>query len=339
MLQTPDPEMNYLARIDDARQALIEARTVKETKTLLDKSKAVAAFTRQQNMSREIQDYASEFVLDAQVKLGKLLIGMPKNEGGRPEKTCTKKEQVFLNENPTYTDLGIDRKDASQWQFIAAHEDKIKEAVEKKKGLRQPLITSRIINEVKCQVRKKDNEAMKKDVPLPVGRYDVIVVDPPWPMKKILTDHRPNQVEELDYPTMTMDEIKALNVPAADDCHLWLWTTHRFLPDAFDILKYWGFKYVSCFVWHKPGGFQPFKLPQYNCEFALYARKGSPEFIDTKNFPVCFNAQRGKHSEKPEAFYETIRRTTDGNRLDMFNRRPIDGFALWGNEHENTAAA
>ena len=42
-------------------------------------------------------------------------------------------------------------------------------------------------------------------------KYQVIVIDPPWKVKKIKNKQRPNQIE-MDYPMMSIDEIKELQI-------------------------------------------------------------------------------------------------------------------------------
>lgn len=187
----------------------------------------------------------------------------------------------------------------------------------------------------KSIARKEEIAAIKAANPvvIPDGKYSCIVIDPPWEMKKIERDVRPNQVE-FDYPTMDEVELSEFDVSAmaADDCHLFCWTTHKHLPMALRLLDKWGFRYVCTLVWHKPGGFQPIGLPQYNCEFVLYARLGTPEFLDTKAFSCCFEAPRREHSRKPDEFYSLIARVTDQPRIDVFSRESRQGFDQFGNE-------
>lgn len=210
--------------------------------------------------------------------------------------------------------------------LLEKHPDKAREVLDGKRT------TAHVVRELRREeTATRLSQLAAREAKAPTGVFDVVVIDPPWPMRKIERDCRPNQTD-LDYPTMTEEQLAALTIPAADDCHVWLWTTQRFLPLALNLLERWGLRYVCTFVWHKPGGFQPVGLPQFNCEFALYARRGSPVFLDTKAFRTCFEAPRGRHSEKPEAFYEMVRRTTAGRRLDMFNRRRIEGFVGWGKE-------
>lgn len=183
-------------------------------------------------------------------------------------------------------------------------------------------------------VNALDRRVLAENPPaLPSGVYRTVVIDPPWPMTKIAREVRPNQ-QGFDYPTMSIDEIAALDVPSrlADDAHVFLWTTQKFLPAAFDLLGSWNLNYRFTMVWHKPGGIQIHNYPQFNCEFVVVGTKGSPIFTDLKSFNVAFEADRQGHSVKPAEFYDVLRRVTASPRLDMFSRREIDGFETWGNE-------
>jgi N6-adenosine-specific RNA methylase IME4 len=169
-----------------------------------------------------------------------------------------------------------------------------------------------------------------------VGPFDCVVIDPPWMIQKVDRDERPNQ-DAFDYPRMTESQIEKfwydeISGKLNPDCHVFCWTTQKYLPATFKLLNAWDLKYVFTMVWHKPGGFQPVDLPQYNCEFVVYARQGAPIFIDTSNFFCCFEAPRREHSRKPDEFYDLIRRVTGGSRIDVFSREKRPGFAQYGNE-------
>jgi N6-adenosine-specific RNA methylase IME4 len=140
----------------------------------------------------------------------------------------------------------------------------------------------------------------------------------------------------LPYATLAISEIAALPVQDLvhlDGAHLYLWTTNRFLPDAFDVLDVWGFGYSQLLVWCKtPRGRGPGGAFAQNAEFVLFARCGLPitnERVDS----VWFNWTRtSRHSEKPEAFLDLVESVSPGPYLEMFSRRARLGWDTWGDE-------
>jgi N6-adenosine-specific RNA methylase IME4 len=295
-------------------------------------AEALRIWLKRRKASLETVNEAVSYRILATKKLGAIRRQQPRAKGARevgtrrgrldrPRQTQTLAEQGISKEVSALADKLVDVPDK---QIETAKRKATEEGRE--------FSTAAVIREIRHkQVAAHIETLVSKESAPPTGQYDVIVIDPPWPMEKIERDCRPNQVL-FGYPVMTEEELAVLELPMAENCHVWVWTTHKFLPMAFRLLAKWDLKYCCTFVWHKPGGFQPAGLPQFNCEFALYARRGSPVFADTKDFMVCFNGERGEHSEKPDEFYELLRRTTAGQRLDMFNRRKIDGFQGWGKE-------
>jgi N6-adenosine-specific RNA methylase IME4 len=89
-------------------------------------------------------------------------------------------------------------------------------------------------------------------VPTPVidlaGTYSVILADPPWRYDFAAAK---NRTVEQHYPTMTLETIKAMKIPAEDNAVLYLWATAPKLLEALEVLKAWGFSYKTQMVWDK----------------------------------------------------------------------------------------
>lgn len=255
----------------------------------------------------------------ARRKIGKILADptfeRARQENGRPDKCDTMSR---------LSDLGIARKESSRWQALAR--------IQKNSWTHYFRDTAVLTFAGLYHLAKIHNP-----IDPPEGKYEVIVLDPPWPSRKIKRIVRPNQAKETreyDYEDVALADVAQMDLPAADDCHVFLWITIKLLPFAFEILRSWGARYVFTMSWHKPGGYQPQNLPQYNWEPCVYGRIGKPIFVSTKGFSLCFEAPKGKHSEKPDFFYEMISKATKGMRINMFARKERLGFQGWGIEYD-----
>ena len=174
--------------------------------------------------------------------------------------------------------------------------------------------------------------------PLPTaGKYRVIYADPPWKYGNdgIIgdTDHYGHVGRH--YPSMTIDELCELPIRdlAENDAVLFLWVTSPLLEDAFSLIKAWGFKYKTSFVWDKVGH----NFGHYNSvrhELLLVCTRGSctPDNLHLYD-SVQSIPKSDIHSEKPEQFREIIDSLyTLGNKIELFARVAIDGWEAWGNE-------
>ncbi len=166
-------------------------------------------------------------------------------------------------------------------------------------------------------------------------KYQIIYADPPWPVKKILRKVRPNQVE-MDYPTMSVEDIKALPVAslADDNASLFLWTTHKFLPVSFEVMTAWGFKYQRTITWDKQNGMCLFGF-HHRTEFLLFGYKGKIQmYPERKAIPTLIVANSPRHSEKPAVIRSMIE-VFGMTRLELFARQKVAGWDCWGNEVES----
>ncbi len=171
-------------------------------------------------------------------------------------------------------------------------------------------------------------------------RYRTIVADPPWHYDGMLGGHSrtPGKWEgayesvPLPYQTMSVGEIADLPVSewALTDARLFLWTTNRYLHDAFHVAEAWGFAYKQTLTWHKPDAFAGSVAP--NSEFLLVAARGTPGRINRLASSVIAHSQTKTHSRKPDVFLDLVEQVSPGPYLELFARRQRLGWDTWGDE-------
>jgi len=164
-------------------------------------------------------------------------------------------------------------------------------------------------------------------------KYNVIVCDPPWAYNNKKTGGSMKSGAESKYPTLTVDEICKLKIPADKNCILFLWVTVPLLDEGFKVLQAWGFKYKTMITWRKVMSLGLGYWFRGQTEHVLVAIKGNVKAL-RHQAPNFIQAKARKHSEKPEEFWELIEAALSGKgldtRLEMFSRNPREGWDAVG---------
>jgi N6-adenosine-specific RNA methylase IME4 len=163
--------------------------------------------------------------------------------------------------------------------------------------------------------------------------YGVIYADPPWRFAPYSRDTGLDRSADNHYPTMTTDDICALEVPAAEDAVLFLWATAPMLPEALAVMQAWGFAYKSHCVWAKDRAGTGYWFRNAH-ELLLVGTRGSvPAPAPGQQYGSVIELAVGRHSEKPAGFAEMIEEMFPNiPAIELFARQPRAGWDTWGNE-------
>ena len=173
-----------------------------------------------------------------------------------------------------------------------------------------------------------------------------IVADPPWrPRLHANTvgrrEGKYRAGPQRYYELMSVEEICALaswvKAHSQERSHLYLWVLNQHVDWGYEVARSWGFEPQQMLTWRKTtnGGEAILGTGRFqaNTEQVLVCRRGGPvgnAFGFTRG--TCFDAPRGRHSEKPDRLFEIVEGASPGPYLEMFARRPRSGWRVWGRE-------
>jgi N6-adenosine-specific RNA methylase IME4 len=330
--------MDALARLSAATAALAEAKTLDDVKQIMDIAEAARTYARAAKLGLEAANHAAEVKLRAERKAGELLQQLERAPEGRPQKLD--QPGIVSEYRAVLTDSDIAPTTAHRWQTVATVPDDIFEEHVATVQQEQRELTSAGVLRLAEGIKRQERVASMADAPqMPPGKYRVWYADPPWQYGNAgvigETDNYGHAARH--YPTMSIDELCAMGTDikanCEDDAVLFLWVTSPLLEECFPVIKAWGFKYKTSFVWDKVGH----NFGHYNSvrhELLLVCTRGSCTPDDKTLYDSVVSIEKSrKHSEKPEEFRRIIDSLyTWGSRIELFARTDAEGWAAWGNE-------
>lgn len=174
--------------------------------------------------------------------------------------------------------------------------------------------------------------------------FATVLADPPWQFQNRTGKVAPEHRRLNRYTTMTLDDIKAMPVPAlcADTAHLYLWVPNALLPEGLAVMQAWRFAYKSNIVWHKvrkdggPDGRGVGFYFRNVTELLLFGTRGknARTLAPGRSQVNIMKTQKREHSRKPDEAYGLIESCSPGPFLELFARGGRPGWTSWGHQAE-----
>lgn len=178
--------------------------------------------------------------------------------------------------------------------------------------------------------------------------FKTILADPPWQFQNRTGKMAPEHKRLNRYPTMRLEEIKALpvNEVAQENSHLYLWVPNALLPEGLEVMRAWGFQYKTNIIWEKvrkdggPDGRGVGFYFRNVTEMLLFGVKGANirTLSPARTQVNLIRSQKREHSRKPDEMIKLIEACSPGPYLELFARGEREGWTLWGNQANESYA-
>ena len=314
-----------VVQLDRARTALAEAKTIGETKKIVDMAHAAQIYARRQALGEEAMAFALAIKFEAMRKLGEILASTPKALPGPAAKDKNGDRSHNGTDLPTLAELGITKNTSAMAQQLAAL------PAEQFERVKSGEVTQHEIRQEVKRAARIMAHTQKRAAIFPQGKYQVIYADPPWEYE----NSGFNEAAQNQYPTMPLKDICALPVETLTTSAsvLFLWATNPLLPEALRVMAAWDFEYKTNIAWVKDRGRGMGWFLKSKHELLLIGVKSqTPQPAERPDSAQEFD--RGKvHSRKPEEFRDLIERMYPGNKIELFARVERAGWDTWGNEN------
>ena len=319
-------ELITISKLEQALNMLQEVKEIDEIKQIINQSEALRNYAKAQKLSTEIQQDITEYNLYAIRQMGIISRNLQKSKN---QYACPTHGQA---KTKILSDAGIDRRRAAEAEKFASVSEKDFRAIIEAKRTNDTLSKSEVAREIKNKIIKEQRNNIVINTPQElIGKYNVILADPPW-----LYDFAPTESRspENHYPLMTAEELYNLYIPAENDSILFLWSPASKLQEALHVMNAWGFIYKTSAVWDKEIIGMGYYFRNKH-ELILIGIKG--EFkppLPQDRPPSIYQEKRTEYTKKPDSYYDMIEKMyPDGKYLELFARQQYnDKWTAWGNQ-------
>ena len=321
LIATKEQKNGSISLLEEARDAIAEASTFDEIKTIRDKAEAARNYAQAAGMGLEIQNYAAEVKLRAERRAGELLKELKLHGGDRSWERSTSRL--------TLRDIGVSKDQSSRWQLAATvAEEEFEEFLRKAKLKNEEVTTAGLVRLAQknrkqagpkaggnktavenCQVVSEFSTLVEEG-----KRFSCFYLDPPWPGE---ADNNSFLLALAEIPISKLADKQA---------HMHIWAEDDSLFVAKQALETWGFQFAACLVaLTSSSRNSPYWAQSH--EYLLLGTRGELPFMEPSLSSVS-RLERDASGYPNPGIRKLVERVSPGPYLELFARRRVSNWTI-----------